>query len=151
MNHYHQKNSQASQTLDDIRAHLMHLFKDYSKTSIKSTHREHINFNRDMDEMGLYKPPVLNAEESLQAGLEEGEIWSARRFSEELSILLFKLDCFEEYLNDSRNAQLDKNLVIEHTIEHVQSWDEVNDFISLLREKAGKKLGKDYSGSEFDV
>lgn len=144
-------NIQASQSLDDIRDDLMLLFKDYSKASIKSTHQEHVRFHQDMDEMGLYKPPVLNAEESLQAGLEAGEIWSARRFSEELSIILFKLDCFEEYLKDSRHTQSDNNVMIENIIGQAKNWDEVNDFISSLRDKASQKLGKDYSGSEFDV
>lgn len=99
--HLSKQNIHATQILDDIRDDLMLLLKEYSKTSIKSTPQEQISLNQDMDEMGFYKPPVLGADESFQAGLEEGEIWAARRFSEELSILLFKLDCFEETLNHS--------------------------------------------------
>lgn len=87
--------------LDDIKDDLMSLLKEYSRIAVKPTHQETVSFHKEMDEYGLYKEPVLDMEQTIHMTQETTQIWEARRFSEELSILLFKMEDFEHVLNDS--------------------------------------------------
>jgi hypothetical protein len=81
--------------IDDIKEDMMSLFKEYSRIAVQPTYQESVEFEKQMDEYGFYKEPVLDMEKTIEITEQTTKIWEARRISEELSILLFKMESIE--------------------------------------------------------